>query len=246
MISRRVFVKVGGLWVATIATGAEIGCSKGAAPPPPVSPPSPGGAAGGAASAPTAATPYGMPAPEVARPSLKGEPSTGCIETASNIEGPYYRAGAPLRTDLADAATKGTRIVVHGRVLATDCETPIAGAVIDLWQADAEGRYDNDGHTGRVPGPLMLRGKQSSTAEGMYAFRSILPGHYLNGPQYRPAHVHAKVSAPGYRTLTTQLYFDGDPYNAIDPFIRAGLVMKMSDSPGGVKETHFDFVLVKA
>ena len=146
-----------------------------------------------------------------------------------------------MRADLSDPAMKGTRIAVRGRILAGDCMTPIAGALIDLWQADSEGRYDNDGHTGRTPGPLTLRGKQLAAADGSYAFQSVLPGHYLNGPQYRPAHVHAKISAPGYRPLTTQLYFDGDPYNADDPFIRPRLILKLTDA-----RARFDFVLARA
>ena len=57
----------------------------------------------------------------------------------------------------------------------------------------------------------------------------MLPGRYLNGAQYRPAHVHVKVSAAGHVPLTTQLYFPDDPYNAIDPFIKNKQIVFMGD-----------------
>jgi catechol 1,2-dioxygenase len=67
----------------------------------------------------------------------------------------------------------------------------------------------------------------------------------LNGAQYRPAHIHVKVSAPGFQTITTQLYFEGDKYNAIDPFIHASLIMPIRDM-NGVKTCPFDFSLQRA
>jgi protocatechuate 3,4-dioxygenase beta subunit len=168
-----------------------------------------------------------------------------CATTAPNIEGPYYRAGAPMRSDLVEPAMKGTRLVVSGRVLGDDCSSPLENATIDVWQADADGRYDNDGHDGRrTPGPLVLRGKLATAKGGVYEVKTIIPGRYLNGPQYRPSHVHVKVSAPGYRTLTTQLYFEGDPYNDVDPFIDKSLIMKLRG--GGAKLATFDFVLARA
>ena len=63
--------------------------------------------------------------------------------------------------------------------------------------------------------------------------------------KYRPAHVHVKVSAPGFLPLTTQLYFPGDPYNAVDPVIVRSLSMRVADE-GGLKRASFDFVLRRA
>jgi catechol 1,2-dioxygenase len=159
----------------------------------------------------------------------------------SNIEGPYYREGAPMRSRLADPGLPGIPVVVRGRVLAADCRAPIAGALLDVWQADADGHYDNDGHTGKLE-PIRLRGKFVASSNGEYELATILPGHYLNGAQYRPAHIHVKVSAPGAQPLTTQLYFEGDPYNAVDPFIRPELVMKLTQG-SAAREARFDFVL---
>ena len=164
-----------------------------------------------------------------------------CTPSDSNILGPYYRPNAPFRNDLADAATDGVRVEVSGRVLNTDCE-PLTNALIDLWQADHTGDYDNDGVDDPPDNAFILRGRLNTDSEGKYTFRTIIPGHYLNGANYRPAHIHVRVSADGYAMLTTQLYFEGDPYNDIDPFIEDSLIMPLSDA-GDEKRASFDFVL---
>jgi catechol 1,2-dioxygenase len=214
-LTRRHFVQGATLWIATSACSE----TKNATAP---------------AAAPSDATPPGAPA--VDKP---------CAITEASIEGPYYRDGAPARADLADPGMPGTHIVLAGRVLAEDCKTPIEGAVLDLWQADSSGRYDNDGHAPLDPATYLLRGKLAAQKDGQYATRTVIPGQYLNGSQYRPAHIHVKVSAPGFRTITTQLYFEGDKYNGIDPFIHASLIMPIRDV-NGVKTCPFDFSLQRA
>ena len=149
--------------------------------------------------------------------------------TASNIEGPFYKAGAPHRAVLAGPDEPGDLFVVSGVIRRTDC-SPIAGAEMDIWHADARGGYDNDGYH--------LRGKLVADKAGRFELRTIVPGRYLNGDTYRPAHIHVKVRAPGHRTLTTQLYFAGDPYNDIDPFIVPSLIMQHSRG-----RARFDFTL---
>lgn len=156
-----------------------------------------------------------------------------CGATEANIEGPFYRPGAPLRVDLRDASTVGVPLLVRGRVLSLDCKTPLAGAVLDVWHADAAGRYHD---------AFRLRGKVKANARGEFRFRTLLPGRYLNGSTYRPAHLHVKLTAPGHRPLTTQLYFPGDPFNDSDPFIRSSLIMDVSTSPRGA-DASYDFVL---
>jgi catechol 1,2-dioxygenase len=178
-------------------------------------------------------------APTDATPPAGNKP---CALTEASIEGPYYREGAPRRSDLADPSAPGIHIVLAGRVLAADCATPIEGAVLDLWQADSAGRYDNDGHAPLDPATFDLRAKLEAHGDGRYTTRTVIPGQYLNGSQYRPAHIHVKVTAPGFRPITTQLYFEGDKYNAIDPFIHASLIMPIRDV-NGVKTCPFDFSL---
>ncbi len=169
-----------------------------------------------------------------------GEPLV-CTPSDDNILGPYYRPDAPFRDDLTDPNMVGVRVTVKGSVLDETCQ-PIAGALIDLWQADDDGGYDNDGNDDPAPNIFVLRGRLYSGSDGHFSFLTIVPGHYLNGAQYRPAHIHVTVSAPGFNPLTTQLYFKGDPYNDIDPFIKPSLIMAVNDLGSG-KQATFDFVL---
>ena len=166
----------------------------------------------------------------------------GCQATETNIEGPYYRSGAPFRSRLIDASTAGVSLRLTGRVLSLDCRSPLAGAVLDVWQADAAGHYDNDGSNDAPASVFRLRGRVTCDARGGFELRTIVPGRYLNGPSYRPAHIHVKLAAAGHLPLTTQLYFPGDPSNDRDPFIRRSLIMDVQSS---AQETaaNYDFVL---
>jgi catechol 1,2-dioxygenase len=129
-----------------------------------------------------------------------------CAPTGSDALGPFYRANAPNRTELAGPEEPGDRLEIIGRVFGSDCNTPLEGAVLDIWNADASGQYDNASIDFRLRGVLM------SDREGRYAFSTVRPGNYPNAGGMRPAHVHFTVSRPGYIPLTTQLYFSGDPY----------------------------------
>jgi hydroxyquinol 1,2-dioxygenase len=144
--------------------------------------------------------------------------------TEYTIFGPFYVEGAPELPLLANIAaeTPGDPVIVSGRVTAPDGR-PLPGALLDVWQASAEGFYDV-----QLPDQteLNLRGKFRTDAEGRYAFRTIKPAYYpipLDGPvgqmltaagrpPYRPAHIHFIVSAAGYEAVTTELFVEGDPY----------------------------------
>ncbi len=170
-----------------------------------------------------------------------GNGPTTCTPSSDNIAGPYYRGGAPFRTDLTEAGTLGTRLTVSGRVLDADCQ-PLADALVDVWQADESGGYDNDGANDPPPADFVLRGRMNAGGDGAFSFRTIIPGRYLNGAQFRPAHLHVTVSAPGYVSLTTQLYFEGDPFNDVDNWYLPELELKLTDV-GAEKAATFDFVL---
>ncbi len=104
------------------------------------------------------------------------------------------------------------KIVVTGSVLARDCQ-PIAHALVDFWQADAQGVYDNTGYR--------LRGHQFTDEAGRYALETVVPGLYPG----RTRHLHVKVQAPNQPVLTTQLYFPGESYNATDGLFNPHLLM---------------------
>jgi len=164
-----------------------------------------------------------------------------CGITEPDIEGPYYRPGAPLRSDLTTPDLEGRRLTVRGLVRGRDC-APLAGALLDVWQADAQGHYDNDGSGAHPPGSLVLRGRLRTDDRGRYELRTLLPGHYLDGRTYRPAHIHVKVAAASHEALTTQLYFAGDPYNEGDRWFRPSRLLRPEPERGELA-APFDFTL---
>jgi protocatechuate 3,4-dioxygenase beta subunit len=168
-------------------------------------------------------------------PDVCRAPGNACSATADNILGPFYKPGAPFRNDLTTGTSVSKRLEVSGRVVGCDCETPLVGALVDIWQADESGVYDNAGY--------VLRGRMQTDAEGVYRYTSVLPGVYLNGSQYRPKHIHYMVSHPSAAGLVTQLYFEGDPYLTRDPYVKDALVMPLFED-SGISRVTFDVVLV--
>ena len=149
--------------------------------------------------------------------------------TPSQTEGPYYKRNSPQRTSLLEPGITGVTIVVSGSVLSRDCQ-PIARALVDFWQADAQGVYDNTGSK--------LRGHQFTDEAGRYSLETVVPGLYPG----RTRHLHVKVQAPNQPILTTQLYFPGEPSNATDRLFNRRLLMTVQDSKGS-QVAMFDFVL---
>lgn len=148
--------------------------------------------------------------------------------TEDNIEGPFYRPGAPTRYTIISPYEPGTMMVISGRVWSTATRKPIPGAVLHIWQADMNGRYDNsDPNSPSKPGVFVNRGILYTDINGGYEYQTVHPGKYLNGSQYRPPHIHYMAFADGHLPLTTQLYFDGEPDNKIDPFIKKSLIIKL-------------------
>lgn len=167
------------------------------------------------------------------------EPDTdppACPRTNTDIEGPFYVSDAPVRADLDTWDDPGLKIALSGVLTDQDC-TPLAGAVIEIWQADDEGGYDNES------ADMRYRGQQATDAQGRYAFTTIMPGRYLNGAEYRPAHIHVKIWVDGVERLTTQLYFEGDPYNDIDAWFDPARAMAIDDHGDGTASCTYDFAL---
>jgi len=162
-----------------------------------------------------------------------GQSSGYGVRTGGDIEGPFYRKGAPLQSKLAGKDEVGKRLSVRGFVVKGPSCVPVAGAVLDVWQATAEGRYDNDDpRNPPAKDSFRLRGRVKTDAKGRFEFLTIWPGRYKIGPQrWRPAHLHLKVSAPGCESLTTQLYFKGDPHNAKDPWFDASRALDPKVDP---------------
>ena len=149
--------------------------------------------------------------------------------TLPQIEGPYFKPSSPERLELFEEGMAGQPIELVGSVLSRTCK-PLAGALLDFWQADAKGQYDNSG--------FRLRGHQFTDAEGRYRLRSVVPGLYPG----RTRHIHVKVQPSGGRLLTTQLYFPGEQQNRSDGLFRRQLLMRTAKNAGWLAG-RFDFVV---
>jgi len=125
-------------------------------------------------------------------------------------EGPFYSDNPPtlIYNKLQGTNENGEPLIISGRVLDLSCNKYIPNAKIDIWHAQPNGDYDNNGFN--------FRGVTQSNEQGFYLFETLKPGKYLNGNQFRPSHIHFKITAPGFSTLTTQLYFEGDEDIPID------------------------------
>jgi len=136
----------------------------------------------------------------------------GDCETTNDILGPFYKANAPTRSDLTYNGIKGSTITLKGRVYKSDCVTPLDNALIEIWHANAKGEYDNDSNN------FYQRAKWYTNINGEYEFKTILPGKYLNGNKFRPAHIHLKITEKDCKVLISQIYFKGDPHITNDPW----------------------------
>jgi protocatechuate 3,4-dioxygenase beta subunit len=125
--------------------------------------------------------------------------------TPWNEIGPFYKRGAPHRAQLRRPGDAGLPVMVSGRVFDTRGDA-LAGATVEIWQANHEGHYDIDGYA--------YRAVLVADREGKYDFSSLMPGHY---PGRVCQHIHYLVSAPGHQPLITQLYFATDPVFEGDP-----------------------------
>jgi len=145
--------------------------------------------------------------------------------TESTVFGPFHRDGAPEMPaggNIAPRDARGTPMIVSGRVL-DPAGGPIAGARLDVWQADSSGRYDSQYADSD---DLHMRGQFRTDGDGRYLVRTVRPVHYAipdDGPvgrmlratgrhPWRPAHIHFVVSADGFEPVTTHIFDDSDPY----------------------------------
>jgi protocatechuate 3,4-dioxygenase beta subunit len=150
--------------------------------------------------------------------------------TVAQTEGPYFKTNSPERMWLVEDGMQGTVLTISGQVLAQD-GTPVANALVDFWQANATGTYDNSGYT--------LRGHQYTDANGQYTVTTVVPGLYPG----RTRHIHVKVQAPDSTVLTTQLYFGGEARNATDGIFDPSLVLNTQDNADGTQSATFNFVV---
>jgi len=178
------------------------------------------------------------PAPDVdSTPAITTKTSTPtptCTGdlTPSQVAGPYYKTGSPMRTSIADPSHTGNKLLLSGYVYNTNCQ-PIANAQLDFWQADASGEYDNLGYK--------LRGHQFTDDSGRWQLDTIIPANYAA----RPPHLHVKVKAPNKPALTTQLYFPNQPQNQTDIIFNPAQIIAIESIDIDTNNTQaiFNFIL---
>jgi hydroxyquinol 1,2-dioxygenase len=193
----------------------------------------------------------------------------GGATEGSNL-GPFYLDDAPVKNLGADLAEgrDGVTVLAHGKVTDT-LHNPIAGAIVDTWQADATGTYPiQEQEQGQDK--YDLRGKFTTNENGEYFYTTVLPKPYTvpyDGPvgrllrggnrhAWRAAHLHYIIRAKGMRALTTEIFFENTDYLDNDAVfgVRNSLITKLEpfkkDADLGFKldkmpeaQLHFDFVL---
>lgn len=188
-------------------------------------------------------------------------------QTPTELTGPTFGHSAlgALDADLivnyakTGHAALGPRIIVHGKLLDEDGR-PVAGKLIEIWQANAGGRYRhvNDGYLAPLDENFGGCGRCLTAADGSYQFRTIQPGPYPwpnGGNDWRPAHIHFSVFGDGFaQRLITQMYFEGDPHIALCPIVQSipderaidRLVARLdmgSTVPMDIRAYRFDIVL---
>lgn len=162
-----------------------------------------------------------------------------CEPSPGSIEGPFYRPGIPIRSDLDLYGDAGNPVRLRGRVLDGNC-APVQDAIVELWHASpvAPGAMPGDDDATYDSGrEFRYYGQVATDREGRYAFDTLKPGWYLNGAEYRPAHFHIKVWSGNEERLTSQLYFEDDPFNVGDPWFDPTMLLVLADD--GTVERDF-------
>jgi protocatechuate 3,4-dioxygenase beta subunit len=174
-----------------------------------------------------------------------GKTFEGDTPTTTDILGPFYRPGAPMRTNLRMTGSKGTPIVLKGNIFKEDGKTPVKDALVEIWHCDEHEVYDNASDEYRY------RGGQKTNADGKYAFKSILPVPYKASPNdeasWRPAHIHMRVSVPNQQDLITQIYFKGGKYVETDRWASdpraVNRILPVAQTKSGESEIIFNVVM---
>jgi protocatechuate 3,4-dioxygenase, beta subunit len=181
---------------------------------------------------------------------------TELLRTPDQILGPFYPVRrTPIETgDLTQGGhAAGTVLYLSGRVLTT-AGKPVAGARVEIWQANANGRYDHPHDTNTAPLDPHFAGFAATVTDagGHYAFKTIRPAAYPTGPdRMRPAHIHFSVTGENEQ-LVTQMYFAGDTWNDRDTWLNSArrkeaLIVDPLAAAGkepGAQRVVFDIVLM--
>ena len=160
---------------------------------------------------------------------VQAKKTVAAMATPPEIEGPFYPLVAQEDTDFdltkiegRSASALGQVVTITGQV--KDLEgKPISGATVDLWQANAAGKYrhPHDSSKAKLDPNFQGWAVLKTDNNGQYTVKTIIPGAYpVSGEWTRPPHIHFKVSKLGYEGVTTQMYFPDHPLNTADRLLK--------------------------
>jgi catechol 1,2-dioxygenase len=170
----------------------------------------------------------------------------GDTPTTTDILGPFYRPGAPLRININPPGFSGEVLHLTGTVFKEDGKTPFKNCLIEIWQCDLNLEYDN------ISDEYKHRGAQKTGADGKYHFITTQPQAYPIRPGssiLRPAHIHMRISGEGQQDLITQVYFKGDRHLADDPCSSSpeavNRIMTVVKNKQDEQQISFDIIMKK-
>lgn len=120
-----------------------------------------------------------------------------CTPTFKDGGGPYYLPNSPFRSKIVPETNNGDKLIVKGKVVKSDCITPVSNVVIDLWQANETGDYEDEWYRGQI----------KTQNDGSYIFETVIPKGYGEGTGYRPPHIHFKIFDDEVEIITSQMFF---------------------------------------
>ena len=176
-----------------------------------------------------------------------GKSFVGDSPTTTDILGPFYRPGAPMRSNIIPPNSKGSPMNLSGTIFKEDGKTSINNASVEIWQCDENEHYDNASDS------YFFRGAIMTGKNGKYDFKTIVPVPYKADPNdessWRPAHIHMRVSVVDQQDLITQIYFKGDKYIDSDTWASSpqavNRILNIAKNPAGGNAVTFDVVMKK-
>jgi protocatechuate 3,4-dioxygenase beta subunit len=193
--------------------------------------------------------------------TILNQAANAATKTPSQPQGPFYPVQDQVDKD-ADMTVvsgsaqeaEGEKFVLSGTLVDATSGFPLSGALVEFWQACASGKYNHpqDSSTAPLDQNFQYWAQVLTTSEGKFTVKTIVPGAYpAGGGWIRPPHIHVKVHKAGYPSLTTQLYFEGNRYNAADRLLQSipqnqhNLVIVRLEGEGDVKTAAWTIYMSK-
>ncbi len=161
--------------------------------------------------------------------AMAGRGACSNLRTPAQVEGPFYPIADQVDKDAdlimvtgKNQIAEGQIVIIQGIVTYQHCN-PVAGTLVEIWQACKTGRYNHpsDPNPAALDPNFQYWGKALTNEKGQYRFRTIIPGAYQADVDWmRPPHIHFKVTKRGYMELITQMYFAGEELNNLDKILQ--------------------------